>query len=178
MRCRCHGADATIRPRGRAPGPAAGLSLAIQAFGDGALQQRDLVVQRELEDLGCEVELGEVPPLDHGIPFGYSWSIRASTRSRSCSRRVTRSPIALMRTDTSPSVTVTVSRVGSVRAGDPSKPALQCVQLAHDLVVGSISVHPLPLGCPRDGPGASARMVRTSAVRGNSAASGRCIMVR
>ena len=72
----CHGTDATIRPLGRLVGgsgagapPAEVLALVIQALRDGALQQRDLVVQRELEDLRCEVELGEVPPLDHGVPL-------------------------------------------------------------------------------------------------------------
>jgi hypothetical protein len=71
-----------------------------------------------------------------------------------------------------------VERLARLERIHPSKPALQSGQFAHDFVVGSISVHPLPLGCSRDGPGASARMVRTSAVRGNSAASDRCIMVR
>jgi len=45
--------------------PSARLVLALQAFGDGSLQQGDLVVERELEDLGAEVELGEASPFQH-----------------------------------------------------------------------------------------------------------------
>ena len=133
----------------------------------------------ELEDLRCEIELGEVPPLDHGVPL----------RDLLVDPRIHAGQVLLQAGDAFADRAHAHRHValgdghgveGRVRLErcHPSKPALQCVQFAHDLVVGSISVHPLPLGCPRDGPGASARMVRTSAVRGNSAVSGRCIMVR
>ena len=137
-----------------------------------ALQQRDLVVQRELEDLRCEVELGEVPPLDHGVPLRVSPGRSAHPRGRrSCSNRLRRSPIALMRTDTSPSVTVTVSSVGRLRAGPRLEggPAMRSGRSRPRRGLDLRSSTPPRMSSRR--PRRVARMLRRSAAGGNPAAS-------